>query len=263
MGGGRSSSGSTIFDDLFGAFGGGGGGSGQGGAGFAGPSRGDDVEVSVSLSFEEACRGANRTVITTPIETCKPCSGNGIRKGAKKSRCQQCGGTGTRTFVIQSGFQMASTCPACSGSGETVSPGDACNECEGVGKVRSRRSTEVQIPAGVDDGAKVRLDGQGDAPLSGNGPNGSLYVRVQVKPSKIWRRQGANLHFAARVQAHTAILGGKVRVPTLDGEVDVRVPAGTQVGEEMLLRGRGVPNLTRRGKDKGDLLVQFDVVMPR
>lgn len=185
-----------------------------------------------------------------------------MKKGAKKRTCQVCNGTGTRTFVIQSGFQMASTCPACGGAGQSVAAGDECGTCEGVGRIRTRKTVDVKVPPGVDDGAKIRMDGQGDVPLQGPGPAGSLYVRIGVRPSKIWRRQGSNLYFPATVPFYTAILGGKVRVPTLDGEVDVRVPAGTQVGDEMLLRGRGVPSLMRRG-DKGDLLVQFEVTIPR
>ncbi|MCO5566044.1 hypothetical protein L7F22_019719 [Adiantum nelumboides] len=215
-----------------------------------------------SALLEEACRGTTKNVTIAPVERCNTCEGAGLKKGAKKSTCTVCNGTGTRTFVIQSGFQMASTCPACNGAGQTIAPGDECGTCEGVGRVRSRKTVDVKIPPGVDDGAKIRMDGQGDVPLQGAGPAGSLYVRIGVRPSKVWRRQGSNLYYPATIPFHTAILGGKARVPTLDGDVDVRVPAGTQVGDEMLLRGRGVPSLMRRG-DKGDLLVQFEVTIPR
>ncbi|PWN46164.1 hypothetical protein IE81DRAFT_355025 [Ceraceosorus guamensis] len=264
-GGAGGASASDIFEGLFGsAFGGGAGGAGrrQGGAGFAGETRGEDLEVGVTISFEEACRGASRSVVTTPVERCSPCSGQGLKPGARKSTCGMCGGSGTRTFVIQGGFQMASTCPNCGGSGETVDAKDQCTSCDGVGRVRGKRTVDVKIPAGVDDGAKVRVDAAGDVPLQGSGRPGALYVRISVRPSKIWRRQGANLYFPAALPVHTAILGGRVRVPTLNGDVELRVPAGTQAGEEMLLRGRGVPNLLRRG-DKGDLLVQFEVQVPR
>lgn len=250
-----------IFEGLFGAFGGGGRTRG-GQAGFAGEARGEDLDTSVTISFEEACRGTTRSVTIAPVERCSTCTGNGMKHGAKKRTCGVCNGTGTRTFVIQNGFQMASTCPACGGAGQSVAQGDECGTCEGVGRVRSRKTVEVKIPPGVDDGAKIRMDGAGDVPLQGSGPPGSLYVRIGVRPSKTWRRQGTNLYYPATVPFHTAILGGKVRVPTLDGDVDVRVPAGTQVGDEMLLRGRGVTSLLRRG-DKGDLLVQFEVTIPR
>lgn len=265
-GGGAGGNPSDIFESLFGAFGGGaGGGARARGAGFAGETRGDDLETSVTVSFEEACLGASRSVTVQPVERCGTCSGDGLRKGARKSTCGVCNGTGTRTFVIQSGFQMASTCPACGGAGSTVAPGDACGSCEGVGRVRGRKTVQVKIPPGVDDGAKIRLEGAGDAPLEGKGPNGSLYVRIHVRKSNVWRRQGANLHYAAKVPLHVALLGGRVRVPTLEGDVEVRVPAGTQVGDEMLLRGRGVANLLSRraSGEKGDLLVGFEVAIPR
>ncbi|KAJ1023462.1 hypothetical protein NDA16_003079 [Ustilago loliicola] len=257
----------SIFESLFGAFGGGGARPGQrgpgfGGAGFAGEARGDDLETTINLTFEEACKGTKRKVVINPIERCGICTGSGLKPGAKKSTCGTCNGTGTRTFVIQSGFQMATTCPSCGGAGSTVAPGDNCNICDGIGRVRGRKEVEIDLPAGVDDGFRIRKDGFGDVPLSGAGTPGSLYVRINVAPSRIWRRQGSTLFFPATIPFHTAILGGKVRVPTLDGPVEVRVPAGTQVGEEMVLPGRGVPSPTRRGQ-KGDLMVQFEVSMPR
>ncbi|GAC72202.1 mitochondrial phosphate carrier protein [Moesziomyces antarcticus T-34] len=260
--------GTTDGQPGFDPFGGGGsspfgaGGFGFGGAGFAGEARGEDLETTVNLTFEEACKGTKRKVVINPIERCGSCTGSGLKAGAKKSTCGTCNGTGTRTFVIQSGFQMATTCPSCGGAGSTVAPGDSCNTCDGVGRVRGRKEVEIELPAGVDDGFRIRKDGFGDVPLSGAGTPGSLYVRINVSPSRIWRRQGSTLFFPATIPFHTAVLGGKVRVPTLDGPVEVRVPAGTQVGEEMILPGRGVPSPTRRGQ-KGDLMVQFEVSMPR
>ncbi|PWN53815.1 hypothetical protein IE53DRAFT_395667 [Violaceomyces palustris] len=257
----------SIFESLFGAFGGGArpgsrGGAGFGGAGFAGEARGEDLETTVSISFEEACKGTKRKVTINPVEKCGTCSGSGLKAGAKRSTCGTCNGTGTRTFVIQGGFQMATTCPSCGGAGTTVAPGDNCGTCDGIGRVRGRKEVEIDLPAGVDDGFRIRKDGFGDMPLSGSGVPGSLFVRIKVAPSRIWRRQGSTLFFSAQIPFHTAILGGKVRVPTLDGLVEVRVPAGTQIGEEMILQGRGVPSPTRKGQ-KGDLLVQFEVSMPR
>lgn len=143
-----------------------------------------------------------------------------------------------------------------------MAPEDNCKSCDGLGRVRGRREVEIDLPAGVDDGFRIRKDGFGDVPMSGAGTPGALYVRINVAPSKIWRRQGTTLFYPAVIPFHTAILGGKVRVHTLDGAVEVRVPSGTQIGEEMLLQGRGVPSPTRRGQ-KGDLVVQFEVAMPR
>lgn len=256
----------SIFESLFGgAFGGGGGGGRSTRTGFGGEVRGEDIETSITISFEEACRGTSRAVTISPVDRCTPCTGSGLKPEAKRTTCQVCHGTGTRTFVIQGGFQMASTCPACGGVGTTAAPGDECKTCGGAGRVRSKRTVNVNIPAGVDDGYRIRQDGVGDVPMTGAGPPGSLFVRIHVTPSRVWRRQGTNLFFPAHIPFYTAILGGKVRVPTLSGDVDVRVPAGTQMGEEMVLQGRGVPRLNaRKGQDaNGDLMVQFDIAIPR
>lgn len=240
---------------------------------------GDDVEASIRISFLESCRGTTRTIPITPVVDCATCSGSGLKPGAKKSSCGQCNGTGTRTFVIDSGFQMASTCTTCQGTGSTVPRNAQCGECSGLGKVKLRSTIDVDLPAGaqiyrvyrdstayrlrlgVDDGMTVRVAGAGDAPLSGKGRPGDLLVRVSVSPSKVFRRQGANIHHDARIPLHVALLGGKVRVPTLDGEVDMRVAPGTQQGEEFVLKGKGVKPVY--GGDKGDLYVAFHVQIPR
>lgn len=262
FGGFHPGSAESIFESLFGgAFGGG----RSTRTGFGGETRGEDIETSVTISFEEACKGTTRTVTIHPIDRCGTCHGSGLKANAKRTTCQVCHGTGTRTFVIQGGFQMASTCPACNGTGSTIAPGDECETCNGAGRVKATRTVTVNIPAGVEDGFRIRHDGAGDVPLVGAGPPGSLYVRLHVRPSKIWRRQGTNLFYPAQIPFYTAVLGGRVRVPTLDGDVDVRVPAGTQPGEEMILRGRGVPRLGSRKnyENHGDLMVQFDITIPR
>ncbi|TFY65273.1 hypothetical protein EVG20_g5657 [Dentipellis fragilis] len=235
---------SDLFEQLFGAF------SGEG-----------DIEATVGVSFMDAAKGAKRTVNIHPVANCNTCSGSGLKAGAKRSTCPSCGGSGTRTFVIDNGFQMASTCPTCSGTGTAIPHGSQCGDCAGVGKVRTRKSVQVDIPAGVEDGMTIRIPNAGNAPVTGKGPAGDLLVRVNVAASKVFRRQGANLYHEARIPVHTALLGGRVRVPTLDGEVDVRVPGGTQQGEEMVLKGRGVASVM--GRDKGDLFVTFFVQLPR
>ncbi|BGP45313.1 mdj1 protein precursor [Rhodotorula kratochvilovae] len=248
--------GADIFESLFGAF-------GRGGA--AGPRQttpiGDDIEVSIAVPFIDAAKGATRTIAVSPVVDCHTCHGSGMKEGMKKTSCASCGGSGTRTFTIQSGFQMASTCAACGGSGSVAPPGSNCGTCAGVGKVRERRTVEVKIPPGVDDGMKIRLDGKGDAPLGGKGRNGDLFVRINVQPSKVFSRQGSNLYQNVSVPFYTAILGGRAPVKTLDRDVEVRVPQGTQPGEEMVLRGRGVKKLYK--DDHGDLVVRFNVTMPR
>ncbi|GAA6047945.1 hypothetical protein JCM3770_006437 [Rhodotorula araucariae] len=255
-GGAGGPGGADIFESLFGAF-------GRGGA--AGPRQaapvGDDIEVSIAVPFIDAAKGATRTIAVSPVVDCHTCHGSGMKEGMKKTSCASCGGSGTRTFTIQSGFQMASTCAACGGSGSVAPPGSNCGTCAGVGKVRERRTVEVKIPPGVDDGMKIRLDGKGDAPLGGKGRNGDLFVRINVQPSKVFTRQGSNLYQNVSVPFYTAILGGRAPVKTLDRDVEVRVPQGTQPGEEMVLRGRGVKKLYR--DDHGDLVVRFNVTMPR
>jgi len=246
-----------LFEQLFGAF----GGRGRSRGPFTETIRGDDIEASIGVSFLDAAKGATRTVNVTPVVNCASCSGSGLKSGAKRTNCPSCGGTGTRTFVIESGFQMASTCSTCQGVGTTIPRGSQCGGCSGVGKVRQRKSVKVDVPAGVEDGMTIRVPNAGDAPMTGKGPTGDLLVRVNVASSKVFRRQGANLYHEARIPLHTAVLGGRVRVPTLDGDVDVRVPGGTQQGEEMLLKGRGVPPVF--GGDKGDLFVTFAVQLPR
>ncbi|GAA5976782.1 hypothetical protein JCM5350_007246 [Sporobolomyces pararoseus] len=257
MGGGAGGPGPDIFESLFGAFG------GRGGS--AGPRQttpvGDDIEITMQIPFIDAAKGTSKTVAISPVVDCHTCKGDGMKEGMKKTTCSSCGGTGTRTFTIQSGFQMASTCAACGGSGSVAPPGSNCGTCAGVGKVRERRTVEVKIPPGVDDGMKIRIDGKGDAPLGGKGRTGDLFVRVNVIPSKIFTRQGSNIYQNVSVPFYTAILGGKAPVKTLDRDVEIRVPGGTQPGEEMVLRGKGVKKLYK--DEHGDLIVRFNVSMPR
>ncbi|KIY67568.1 hypothetical protein CYLTODRAFT_431244 [Cylindrobasidium torrendii FP15055 ss-10] len=250
---GGGSSGSAFFDNLFGGLNGG-----------RGKSRGDDIETTVNVSFMESCKGTTRKVKTSPVVDCNTCSGSGLKAGAKRTTCTTCGGSGTRTFTIDSGFQMASTCNACKGTGSTVPRGSNCAPCGGMGKVRTSKVVDVNIPPGVDDNMSIQIEGEGDAPVSGRGQTGDLFVRIRVSPSKQFTRQGNNLFHQAKVPFHVALLGGKVQVPTVDGEVAVRLPAGTQQGEEMVLKGRGVPNARMRGAGiNGDLYVNFTVTLPR
>ncbi|KIK71338.1 hypothetical protein GYMLUDRAFT_33489 [Collybiopsis luxurians FD-317 M1] len=252
-GGGRRGAPSDLFEQLFSGFG--------GGSRSRGPQRGADVESYLSITFLEACKGTTRKVTISPVVDCGTCSGSGLKAGAKRTTCSTCGGSGTRTFVIDSGFQMASTCNDCNGVGSTVPRSGQCGSCGGVGKVRTRKTVDVSIPPGVEDGMVIRIPNSGDAPISGSGKPGDLLVRLNVAPSKQFQRQGANLYHTVKIPLHTALLGGRVRVPTLDGDVDVRVPSGTQPGEEMKLRGRGVPRVDRNVS--GDLFVTFSVQLPR
>ncbi|KAI0374455.1 hypothetical protein BV20DRAFT_936163 [Pilatotrama ljubarskyi] len=255
FGGRRGRGSSDLFEHLFSSF------TGGPGQGFTQSHRGGDVETTVGISFMEACKGTSRTVTINPIVQCNTCSGSGLKAGAQRTTCSACKGTGVLSYVIQSGFQMQTTCHACEGTGSTVPPGSQCNTCGGVGQVRVKKSIKVDVPPGVEDGMALKIPGQGDAPLGGTGRPGDLLVRINVAPSKTFKRQGANLYHEARIPVHTALLGGRVRVPTLDGEVDVRVPSGTQPGEQMVLKGHGISPALRSGK--GDLFVTFNVQLPR
>ena len=274
---GRGGGQSDLFDQLFGAF----GGRGRGGASaFTQNVRGADIEASIGVSFMEAARGTSRTIKVNPVVDCGACTGTGLKAGSQRSKCPTCNGSGTRTFVIDSGFQMASTCPTCQGVGSVIPRGHHCQECDGIGKVRGRKSVKVDIPAGscpslerpqsdhggfsttgIEDGMTIRIPNTGDAPDHGKGPAGDLLVRVNVAASKTFRRQGSNIYHDARIPLHTALLGGRVRVPTLDGDVDVRVPGGTQQGQEMVLKNHGIQPVF--GREKGDLFVTFTVQIPR
>lgn len=271
--GGRPGSAGDLFESLFGgAFGAGGAGAGGGpfGAGFGAggsrqrPTRGDDLEATITLSFLEAANGVKRRLNITPVVDCKPCHGSGLKPGQKKSQCSTCRGTGQQTFQIQ-GMFMASTCQACGGAGSTIPKDARCGECDGVGRVKERKEIEVEIPAGIEDGMKVKMPSLGDMPLSSTGPPGDLFIRVNVKPSSVFRRQGTNLYHDAKVPLHTALLGGRVRIPTLEGDVDVRVREGTQNGEEAVLKSRGLKSVySLRGKgERGDLVVTWKIQIPR
>ncbi|KAF8887969.1 hypothetical protein CPB84DRAFT_1482270 [Gymnopilus junonius] len=246
-----------LFEQLFGsAF-----GAGLGGRGRSQNVRGENIQVGLTINFLEACKGSKKKVTITPVADCSTCSGSGLKSGVKKKNCSACGGSGTRTFVLDNGFQMASTCNACQGAGHTIPRGGECSSCGGSGKVRLKEQVTVDIPMGAEDGMTIRIPNAGDAPLVDKGPRGDLFIRLNVAPSSIFKRQGGNLHYQARIPFHRALLGGVVRVPTLDGDVDVRIPGGTQQGEEMVLKGRGVPLL--HGAGKGDLFVKFSLQLPR
>ncbi|OCF73795.1 chaperone DnaJ [Kwoniella mangroviensis CBS 8886] len=271
FGGGPGGNAGDLFEQLFGsAFGAGarqgGPGGPFGGAGGARsrPVRGDDLEAGVSLSFLEACNGSSKKITITPVVDCKPCSGSGLKPGEKKKQCSTCRGTGQQTFQVQ-GMYMASTCQACGGAGETIPKSSRCGECDGVGKIKEKKVVDVEIPAGVEDGMMIRIPAQGDMPLSSaGGPPGDLLVRVSVKSSNVFRRQGTNLYHDAKVPLHVALLGGIIRIPTLEGDVDVKVKGGTQNGEEAVLRGRGVKSVyAGRRNDRGDLIVGWKIQIPR
>ncbi|KAJ2751595.1 mdj1 protein precursor [Coemansia pectinata] len=239
-----------------------------GGGGFPGGARGgrggftavgEDIEAGVTIAFMDAVRGVRSHVTITPVVRCTPCSGSGARHGAKRHTCKTCGGSGQATFAM-GGFHVQQPCPACGGEGSAVNAADRCGTCGGKGRVRERRTVDVDIPPGCDSGMRVRLAGQGDAPIDGDGPNGDLYVQVRVTPSKIFRRKGSDVYYDVDVPLHTALLGGAVRVPTVDGDVEVNVKQGAQPGDELRLRGKGIARVNARGR--GDQYLTLKVRLP-
>ncbi len=230
---------------------------GGGGRRSSGPERGADLRTRTAVSFEEMARGVERTITVPREETCETCGGAGHPPGSKPVPCRTCGGRG-QLRVSQGFFTMLRTCPQCGGAGQVVS--DPCPACKGQGRIERTRQVKVPIPAGIEDGTRVRIVGQGEGGRRG-GPAGDLYVVVQVQEDETFVREGADLHVEEEISALLAALGTEVEVPTLAGAEKVQVPAGTQPGDTIALRGKGLPRLRRAGK--GDLVVHFRVTVPR
>ena len=265
-------SGDFNFEDLFGAFG---GNARRGRGSRQSPFQeeilvGENIEVQTNISFMDAAKGVNKDVHITPLTTCKTCNGGGLKKGQSRAACKACGGTGTRVHFMQAGFQMASTCETCGGQGVVIPKGGECNTCNGNGVVKERKTVTVDIPAGVEDGMRLRISGEGDAPPTGTAANpqarserGDLYVFIRVAPDSKFSRQGSDVLYTAAIPLTTAVLGGEVTVPTLDGEVKVKVATGTGTGDRITLTGMGMRRLGGRRREAGDLRVEFKISMPK
>ncbi len=240
-----------IFGDVFGDIFGGGR---RGG----GPQvfRGADLGYELKLELEEAVAG-DTVEIDVPTQIgCDACGGSGAKKGTQPVNCSTCGGAG-QVRMQQGFFSVQQTCPACKGAGTTIT--DPCDGCHGRGRIRKTRTLSVKVPAGVDDGDRIRLSGEGEAGRNG-GPSGDLYVEIRVAKHKIFERDGSNLACEVPVSFASATLGGEVELPTIDGHVSLKVPAGTQSGKVFRLRGKGVT--TVRDPRKGDLFVHVLVETP-
>jgi molecular chaperone DnaJ len=247
----------TGFSDLLGGlFGRGGRGRRGRGPGRAGPQRGADLETELHLDFLEAVHGVTTTVSFSADAVCSVCHGSGAKPGTTPDVCPQCGGSG-EILVDQGPFSFSQVCPQCAGRGTIVK--DPCPQCGGRGVERRHRDVKVRIPAGVDDGQRIRVQGRGAAGANG-GPPGDLFVVVHVRPHPIFGRKGKDLTVRVPITFTEAALGTQVKVPTLDKPVTVKVPAGTESGKTVKVRGRGIA--TAKGSP-GDLLVTFDVVVPK
>lgn len=259
------------FEDLFKGFTGGRRGR-KGGANPFHPEEilvGDSIEVQTNISFMEAAKGTSKTINISPLSTCKTCRGDGMKSGTKRSSCRSCGGSGTRVHSM-GGFQMASTCSACGGHGMVIPSGGECGTCSGNGVVRERKTINVDIPGGIEDGMRLRLDREGDAPATGQAANpdspsqpGDLYVLVRVATDPKFSRSGSDILYTATIPLTTALLGGEVKIPTLDGDVSVKIATGTGSGDKITLGGKGMKRLEGRKGGTGDLKVIFKVHMPK
>jgi molecular chaperone DnaJ len=235
-----------VFGDIFG------GGRQRGSQVF----RGADLGYELRLDLEKAVSGDSVTIDVPTQVTCDSCSGSGAKKGSDPVKCSTCGGAG-QVRMQQGFFSIQQTCPNCKGAGTTIS--DPCSACHGRGRVHKTKTLSVKVPAGVDNGDRIRLSGEGEAGRNG-GPPGDLYVEIRVKPHKIFTRDGANLACEVPISVATAALGGEVELPTLDGNVALKVPAGTQSGKVFRLRGKGVA--TVRDPRIGDLFAKVAVETP-
>jgi molecular chaperone DnaJ len=250
MGGGASGFG-DIFGDVFGDIFGGGGRRGQ-----SGIYRGADLRYELSLTLEDAVMGHSVDISFPSLKTCETCEGEGAKPGTSRKDCTTCGGVG-QVRRQQGFFSVQQTCPACRGEGKIIE--DPCTDCHGQGRIEQSRTLAVKGPAGVDTGDRIRLSGEGEAGQNG-GPAGDLYVEIRVRPHQVFERDGANLSCTVPLSFTTAALGGDVNVPTLGGEVNLKIPASTQSGRVFRLRGKGVKPV--RGGGVGDLYCRIDIETP-
>jgi molecular chaperone DnaJ len=245
---------SDVFSDLFGfgdLFGGGGRGRGRSRA-----QRGADLREDIELDFEEAVFGVTREVEVRKHEACEQCNGSGIALGKSAQTCRTCGGRGQIRYQ-QGFFSIARTCSACEGSGQVVT--DPCGTCRGEGRVLKTKKLEVKVPAGVEDGTRMRYTGQGEPGVYG-GPAGDLYMVLHVKDHAFFERDGRDLRCRIPISFSQAALGAEIDIPTMDGTHTLKIPEGTQSGTIFKIRGKGVPSVNSHGK--GDLLVETKVVTP-
>ncbi len=239
-----------IFDQLF-------GGAGMGSSRRANaPQPGNDLRYDLRISFEEAVFGCEKSFEFYRAENCAECHGTGAKPGTQPQTCPTCGGSGQ--VRAQGGFMVTvRTCQTCGGTGKVIK--EKCPHCGGSGRVKKKRTCTVKVPAGIDNGQTIVMNGQGE-PGANGGPNGDLYIVVTVRQHKLFRREGTNLYLDMPISFPTAALGGEIEIPTLREKVKYTVPEGTQTGTEFRLRGKGVPQM--RSSYTGDLIVRVRVEVP-
>lgn len=244
------SGGESIFDSLFGGLGG-------GSQGHAGPTKGASKKTSVTVSFEEAAKGVTKEAIVTRYDNCQKCSGSGASSPSAIKTCNQCGGSG-QVYQSRGFFSMSQTCSMCHGNGKVVT--ERCKDCHGHGRLKTKQKVKIEIPAGIDNGMSLKMNGYGDAGESGGIP-GDLFVEVHVKPHEFFERHHDDIILDLPISFHEAALGCKKEIPTpLSGNVRISIPEGTQNGKTLRIRKEGFPNV--HGQGKGDLLVHVTVETP-
>lgn len=241
-----------VFEDIFENIFSGGRGQGRQSHG----QRGSDLQFNVQLTLEEAAAGKDVEITVPRHGSCTVCSGSGAKKGTTPKSCETCNGMG-QVRIQQGFFSIQQTCPSCHGEGKIIT--DPCTNCHGQGRIRESKKISVKIPAGVDNGDRVRLGGEGEAGTHGGG-SGDLYVQVNVKKHSIFERQDTDLHCEVPISFMTAALGGTIEVPTLEGRVSLKIPEETQTGKVFRLRGKGMKSV--RGYAQGDLLCKVVVETP-
>lgn len=252
-----------IFEQLFGGFGFGGFGGGGGRRGRGGGRRlrrGADLELRIDLDFMEAAHGIEKVVPVARAVHCDTCDGKGLKPGAEPKTCATCRGSGQ---VVQSqGFlQIRTVCPVCRGTGQQIAPEDRCDDCGGSGRKRETSDARISVPAGIESGTRIRYAGKGEAGDPG-APPGDLYVLIQVRPHELFERDGAETYVKVSVPFPTMVLGGEITVPTIHGEEDLDVPAGTASGKVFTLRGKGLAD-PRGHRGPGDHHVMTVVDVPK
>jgi molecular chaperone DnaJ len=234
-----------IFSDIFG-----------GGRGRSSVYRGADLRYNLEISLEDAARGTETRIRIPAMEECATCKGSGAKPGTSPTSCPTCHGHG-QVRMQQGFFSIQQTCPRCHGSGKIVT--SPCPTCGGAGRVKQHKTLAVKIPAGVDEGDRIRLSGEGEAGMNG-GPPGDLYVVVHLKPHTVFTRDHNDLHCEMPISITAAALGGDIEIPTLDGYAKIKVPAGTQTGQMFRLRGKGIKGV--RSSGHGDLICHVSVETP-
>lgn len=247
--GGFSDAFGDIFSEIF-------GGQQRGGGGRSGVYRGADLRYNLEITLEQAARGTETKIRIPTLEECETCKGSGAKPGTSAKTCHTCNGAG-QVRMAMGPFSMAQTCPTCHGSGKVIP--DPCNTCGGSGRVKKHKTLSVKIPAGVDDGDRIRLSGEGEAG-QGGGPPGDLYVVVSLKSHSVFQRDGNDLHCEMPISFTVAALGGDIIIPTLDGEAKIKIPAETQSGQVFRLRGKGIKGV--RSNVHGDLMCHVVVETP-